>query len=121
MVRIFGNHLNVFDMELYRVNLNNFGEEDDDYYVVANSRSEAVEIIELALQRESHYADRAHEMNKCYVDGFQQEKEVLIANNVSGYYRIETNPVDYSMNAIMPFIPFSIRRYYIDLALNVLE
>lgn len=108
-------------MDLYRVNLNNFGDDDEDYYVVANSRSEAVEIIELATQRKSHPTDRAHEMNMCYVGGIQQETSVLIANNGTGYYRIQTDLNNYAMNAIMPFKPFNVRQYYIDIAMTGIE
>lgn len=111
-------------MEFYRALLNQEAEEDLDYYVVANDKLEAIEILRLALNRVPNFYDRI-----LHVVQFRYKNMSLPATNITDEYPtgyFETIPKVLTANGeypefteiIMPFHEFNVRQHYIDIALE---
>lgn len=114
-------------MKLYRALLNEQAEEDLDYYVVANDKLEAAEIIKLALQRSADQYDRYIHVERVRYMDLQLPAENVAYEYGTGYF--DTLPKVLDKNGeypeyteiIMPFHEFNVRQHYIDITLEELD
>lgn len=113
-------------MQVYRALLPQEFEEPLDYYVVANDVAEAAEIMSLALQRAPHYRDEFVTPTKVRYMGLSLPPENISNEYGTGYFktkavRDDTHPNMVYAEIVMPFHEFSVRQYYVDIALEDLD